>query len=221
MTRPIRQNSAASREGRGHDLYETHPVAVHALVKVENLPARVWEPAAGRGAIVNVLRSYGHTVLATDLVDYGIPGHHAGLDFLHATFPVGTPDCIVTNPPYFIGTEFAERAVMLAPKVCLLMRLSFIASMKRSHLLERSGLARIHVFRNRLPMMHRDGWTGPRAGSNVDHAWFVWDRSHIGPAVFNRISWEPIDEANPGFSRILRDGTRRNNWETRPCSEGV
>jgi hypothetical protein len=41
---------------RGHDLYETPAVAVQALLRVERLPHVVWEPAAGRGAIVQVDR---------------------------------------------------------------------------------------------------------------------------------------------------------------------
>jgi hypothetical protein len=41
---------------RGLDLYETPPVATEALLRAEKIPNRVWEPAAGRGAIVRVLR---------------------------------------------------------------------------------------------------------------------------------------------------------------------
>ena len=44
---------------RGDDLYETPAVAVDALLRVEQLPHWLWEPAAGRGAIVNVLRAAG------------------------------------------------------------------------------------------------------------------------------------------------------------------
>ena len=44
---------------RGLDLYETPAVAVEALLRVEKIPHRVWEPASGRGAIVNVLRARG------------------------------------------------------------------------------------------------------------------------------------------------------------------
>src|SRR5262245_47430653 len=50
-------------------------------------------------------------------------------------------------------------------------------------------LARVHVFRSRLPMMHRAGWSGPRASSAIAFAWFVWDRDHAGPAELHRISW--------------------------------
>jgi hypothetical protein len=58
---------------RGDDLYETPPVAVEALLRVEKIPHRVWEPACGPGNIVKVLRTAGHEVLASDLVDYGDP----------------------------------------------------------------------------------------------------------------------------------------------------
>jgi hypothetical protein len=49
---------------RRDDLYETPEVATRALLLVEQLPHHLWEPAAGRGAIVCVLRAAGHEVLA-------------------------------------------------------------------------------------------------------------------------------------------------------------
>ncbi len=58
---------------RGNDLYETPEVAVEALLRVENLPRVIWEPACGPGAIVRVLRRHGHAVYATDLVEYDSP----------------------------------------------------------------------------------------------------------------------------------------------------
>ena len=50
-------NLRAPLKARGMDLYQTPVVAVEALLRVEALPHRLWEPAAGRGAIVNVLRT--------------------------------------------------------------------------------------------------------------------------------------------------------------------
>ena len=67
---------------RGADMYETPPVAVEALLRAEKLPHVVWEPAAGRGAIVNVLRAAGHSVIASDLIDYGVAAIQGGRDFL-------------------------------------------------------------------------------------------------------------------------------------------
>ena len=37
-------------------------------------------------------------------------------------------------------------------------------------------------------MMHRRGWTGPRATSSIPFAWFCWDRNHKGPTTIDRIS---------------------------------
>src|SRR2546423_15263637 len=95
----VQRHSYAERE---HDLYESPPCAVEALLRVERLPLHVWEPACGKsGNIVNVLRARGHGVYPSDLVDYGTdPTAHYGRDFfLEAPAPLGF-DCIVTNPPF-------------------------------------------------------------------------------------------------------------------------
>src|SRR5262245_65583284 len=98
---------------RGEDLYETPPVAVHALLRVERLPARLWEPAAGRGAIVRVLRAAGHQVIGSDLVDYGEPSHFAGRDFLMEQKLPDRCQGIVTNPPFKLAEQFVALAIEL------------------------------------------------------------------------------------------------------------
>src|SRR6516162_2569719 len=145
---------------RGFDLYETPPIAVEALLGVENLPRVIWEPAAGRGAIVKVLRTHGRTVISSDIVHYDFALDFVA-DFLTTTeIPTGC-DAIVTNAPFKIITKFTRHALDLAPRVYLLCRLAFLESTSRTDILEHRGLARVHVFRRRLPMMHRDGWDGP------------------------------------------------------------
>jgi len=96
----------------------------------------------------------------------------------------------VTNPPYFLAEEFVRIGLERAPLVAMLLRLAFLESVKRSHLLDAGHLARVHVFANRLPMMHRDGWSGKRASSAIAFAWFVWDRNYNGPIITDRIRWE-------------------------------
>jgi hypothetical protein len=178
---------------RGNDLYETPPAATRALLKVEQLPLRIWEPACGRGAIVNVLRAAGHDVIASDIADYGIPitaPSHWRRDFLlEHTAPAGI-GAILTNPPYRIAGDFVRHALDLCPRVVMLLRLAFLEGIGRSDILEGGRLARVYVFRNRLPMMHRDGWTGPRATSAIPFMWAVWDASHRGSPELRRISWE-------------------------------
>jgi len=55
----------------------------------------------------------------------------------------------------------------------------------------------VHVFRKRLPMMHRLGWSGPKASSATAYAWLVWDADHTGPTELT------------GFNRKEREVNRR------------
>lgn len=148
------------QDERGNDLYETPNVAVEALMRVERLPQTIWEPAAGRGAIVRVLRDAGHTIIASDLVDYGFPLDFVGDFLLQTEMPPGT-ELILTNSAFSIINKFVTHALDLCPRVIVLARLPFLHSTRRTQILEHRGLARVHIFRNRLPMMHRDGWAGP------------------------------------------------------------
>ena len=175
---------------RGHDCYGTPAVAVEALLRVERLPHHLWEVAAGRGNIVNVLRAHGHQVVASDLVDYGDPTHFGGRDFLlEHKLPQGC-ECIITNPPFKLIEQFVAHALELAPAmIVMLARLAFLESERRCAILENVGLARVHVFRKRLPRMHRDGWEGRKASSGMSFAWFMWERGYTGPTTIDRISW--------------------------------
>lgn len=187
-------NAKAALAERGDDLYETPPCATEALLRVERIPECVWEPACGPGAIVRVLREAGHRVYATDLVDYGCPDSNNGYDFLMERHPDFFIGAVVTNPPFKLANEFVSHALVLGiPKIIMLLRLAFIESERRRAILDGGHLARVHVFRNRLPMMHRAGRGTQVAKTNssaMAFAWFVWDRDHRGPTELHRISWE-------------------------------
>jgi hypothetical protein len=188
-------NSKAALSERGDDLYETPAVATEALLRAEQLPENIWEPACGPGSIVGSLRGAGHKVYATDLVDYGCPDSEHGVDFLMERAPGFYIGAVVTNPPFKLANEFVTHAIGLGiPKVVMLLRLAFIESERRRAILDGGFLARVHVFRNRLPMMHRAGRGTQVAKTNssaMAFAWFVWEQTHKGPTTLNRISWEP------------------------------
>jgi hypothetical protein len=176
-----------SYAARGADVYQTPAVAVHALLRVEQLPPRVWECACGPGAIVSVLRDAGHYVIATDLLEWHCPDSKAGVDFLiQAHAPAGI-EAVVTNPPFRLANQFVVHALELAPRAIMLLRLAFLESECRTKILDGGQLARVHVFKHRLPMMHRHDWAGRRASSSIPFAWFVWDRNHRGPTTVDRI----------------------------------
>jgi hypothetical protein len=176
---------------RGDDAYMTSPVAVPPMLQRVKLPHRLWEPACGDGTgILDVLRAYGHEVIGSDLVDYGRPDCFWPRDFLlEWKLPDGC-EAIITNPPYKLVEPFVAHALELSPLVVMLLRLAFYESERRCAVLEDCGLARILVFRKRLPMMHRRNWEGRKGNSGMAFAWYVWDRSHTGPTTIERISWE-------------------------------
>ena len=172
---------------RGHDLYETPPCAVRAPLRTGVVPPVVWEPAAGRGAIVDVLEHEGVQVVASDLVDYGrYPG---GIDFLMEQSPPIGVSAILTNPPYKLADQFVRHGLNLVPTVIVLLRLAYLEGSRRSDLID-EHLHRVLLGRERLPMMHRDGWDGPKTNSAMPFAWFVFQQKPSGGQVaLERITW--------------------------------
>jgi hypothetical protein len=182
-------NGRAAQIERGHDLYETPECAVRALLKAQLLPHVIWEPASGRGAITRVLRQHGHVVHESDLIKYGRRARKA--DFLREKrMPDPRIGAIVTNPPYSAATAFARHALTLVPMTAMLLRLAFLEGIGRSDVLDGGNLARVLVFRNRLPRMHRDGWSGSRSTSAIAFAWFIWIAGWNKPPELHRMSWE-------------------------------
>lgn len=190
------QAKAHSIAERGADLYETPPEAIAILRSAVSLPRHIWEPTAGRGAISSVLTGAGHVVTSTELHEYDSPRVPiiTGVDFFEAPCPkeIGA---IVTNPPYAHAEAFARRAREIAPMTCLLMRLAFVEGVARQDLFRAPDFVGMVVSSRRLPMMHRDGWTGPRASSAMAFAWFCWkagNKRH--PAILVR-DWKSLPPA--------------------------
>lgn len=186
--------SGQRAKGDGHllNLYQTPPEATQALLRAERLPKVLWENSCGPGAIVRVLRAAGHEVLATDLEDYRSPDQDlAHFDFMMQTrLPFAGIEAIVQNPPFNRANDFIRRSLELCPKVYALLRLQYLESTGRKDILDQ--LERVHVFSNRLPMLHREGWEGPRATNTQCFGWFVFNRYHLGPTSLYRIRWEPM-----------------------------
>ncbi|MBY0448108.1 MAG: hypothetical protein K2P95_05400 [Hyphomonadaceae bacterium] len=174
---------------RGDDLYSTPACATESLLRVETLPQTLWEPACGRGAISRVLEASGHTVVSTDLVHYNYG--EGGRDFLLERAAPPYVECIVTNPPFKLSDQFVRHGLFLVPKVVVLLRWAYAEGAGRSDLIDQH-LSRVWLGRERLPMMHRDGWDGPRTGSSgAPFAWFVFERRPMlqGAFLVRRMSW--------------------------------
>ena len=106
----------------------------------------------------------------------GAPGFHVG--------------AIITNPPYALAKPFVAHALTLVPKVAMLLRLAFLEGTGRTPILDNGMLAKVFVFKNRLPRMHRGGWEGKKSSSSIAFGWYIWDIHHKGPTELHRISWK-------------------------------
>lgn len=174
-----------------HQLYETPACATQALLKHQKLPAQIWEPCAGRGAISRLLTADGHHVWASDIADYA--GHDGdvfpGIDFFSTNQHPDNCQCIVTNPPFKDGDRFVRHALTLVHRVVVLMRLAAVEGSTRSDLID-GHLTMLWIGIQRLPMMHREGWKGRHASQATPFAWFVFDQKKRGRAFkAERISW--------------------------------
>lgn len=190
-----------SHAERGADLYETHHDATRTLVRVWDdldLPRVVWEPAAGPGAMVRELRAAGFHVEASELLDYGdrrCPDCRHGIDFLRTVADDCLAPVIVTNPPYMHADDFVRHGLKLRGHVVVLLRLMALEGAKRSDLIDRH-LRHVVIGRERLPMMHREGWTGSRIKvSAAPFAWFHFDPRPKRDPAFRawRVSWRGPD----------------------------
>lgn len=209
---------SASKEERGVDLYETPLEATRTLLALESFRLNVLEPSVGKGAILRPLEAAGYDVTIADFMDRGITTQHGEVqgvgDFLaaraDADFAAGTrcgPD-IVTNPPYGIANAYIAHALreFRPGKMAMLLNLNFLAGFEdpdRLFVMDECPPSRIYVFTRRLPMMHRDGWEGDKASSQMNTAWFVWERELGGTRYGNgypqiiRVDWQQFQNAEP------------------------
>jgi hypothetical protein len=126
---------------------------------------------------VRPLQASGRFVMASDIHDYGL-ADCAIMDYLAADpMPATWIGGIVTNPPYKRAQAFAMKAMAEVPYVALLLRTNFLMDAeRRGRWLDRTEPTRVYYLLPRLPMMHRQGWTGNRSTSNTPFAWVVWQK---------------------------------------------
>ena len=120
------------------------------------------EPCKGDGRLVDWMSSKGLKTSYTEITE--------GLDFFDWSGPV---DLIVTNPPFSLAAEFIDHATKNANTVFMLLRLNYLASIKRYEWWKANPPVALYV------LSKRPSFTGSGTDA-TDYAWFVWDTSgHI------------------------------------------
>ena len=163
-----------------NDFYPTPPAGTLGLLKFESFAGDIWEPACGDGSMSKVLESEGYKVVSTDLQPRGY-GEQGDFFFYGSLL---APN-IVTNPPFRLAQEFADRALALGcNKLALLCKLAFLEGQERGNWFPRTPLKNVYVFSERLTMT-RNG--EPQTGGGmIAFAWFVWESGYSGKPM---IGW--------------------------------
>lgn len=159
-----------------NSLYETEEWATQCVLR--HFPVagrRVWEPAAGRHKMADVLRAAGADVVTSDIATYD-RDHDFLYDFLHwLDCPdVGEVDGIYSNPPFGPGNRLAQRFVELALERCagtvaMLLTAKFDFGNTRHHLFRDN-----RRFAAKIALVDRIQWFPGEYGGTEDHAWYIW-----------------------------------------------
>ncbi|GEN14715.1 hypothetical protein NCH01_11460 [Neoasaia chiangmaiensis] len=90
------------------------------------------------------------------------------------------PDSVVSNPPYHLAQEVIDCALKYSSdRVCMLLRLGFLESVKRRGWFQATPLARVWVSSRRMSMP--PGGSDVKAdGGAIPYAWYVWEHGYSG-----------------------------------------
>lgn len=186
------RNSGYDRVER--DAYQTPAWATAVLAEwlrshVAPFPEHylIWEPAAGKGQMVDELRRVGFPVNASDIEPDGDAAERC--DFLALPnaaelAPVVPHAAIITNPPYKHADAFVRKALdLMRPYglVAMLLKVDFDSGKTRRDL-----FADFDHYRAKIVLTDRIQWFAHSTSSpSENHAFFVWDwrwsQRHSGP----------------------------------------
>jgi len=152
-----------------------------ALLEVEEIIYPALEPACGEGHIAKLLDPY--KTKSFDLIDRGYG--NGGVDFLTNNL-LGEYSTVITNPPFALFQEFAEKALTIAThKVIMFGKLQALEGKKRATFMQNSPLKTVYVFKSRQQPLRNgsdiDELTGKKMNSStMAFAWFVWEKGYVG-----------------------------------------
>lgn len=174
------------KEREKNDYYATDPIAIDGLKSVWDIPKNVWECSCGEGHLSKRLEEFGHNVYSSDLIDRG---YGDVKDFLKAdTMPDGF-DCILTNPPYSLATDFVIHGLGLLPEgghLALFLKTTFLEGKKRyDSIFSKNPPKYIFQYSKRVLCAKNADFDGMKAGggSAVSYAFFIWEKGFKGDTI--------------------------------------
>lgn len=184
---PLGASNHTKQEREKHDFYATSPEAVKKLFDANidfTIPNVIYEPACGTGCLSEVLKQeYGKKVYSYDIIDRGY-GDGTKDFFLTNELPKGC-NCILTNPPYSLATEFIIHSLRLLPEdgLCIMfLKTTFLEGKNRyKKIFSKTPPIYIYQFVSRiLCARNGDFQKAQKEGSAVSYAWFVFKKGYTG-----------------------------------------
>lgn len=172
------QLTAGNNKGnrRELDFYPTPPEVTIALMDFLKLDkCIIWEPACGNNAMVDVLKSYGHEVIATDII--------TGVDFLKESINC---DAIITNPPFDISDLFIKKATKEANIVAFVLKSQYWHAKKRCELFYDTPPSYVLPLTWRPDFLYQERHNGKKGAPTMEVAWSVWIKGD------NKTKYKPL-----------------------------
>ncbi len=147
------------------DYYPTPPEVTTALLDFLDIPKNqiIWEPACGQNYMVDVMKSCGYRVIATDILK--------GVDFLISDLPENV-DWIITNPPFSLSELFISRCIDHNLPFALLLKSQYWHAKRRLELFR--GFKPKYI----CPLTWRPDFLFKTRGSGsplMDVMWCIWE----------------------------------------------
>lgn len=163
--------SATFRGAKRHeaDFYKTPESAFKPLLPyLRKLPGPFWEPASGDGRLIGWMCDFG--------LDVGRGGDlNEGYDFLQDdSIRITT----LTNPPFSLAQEFCDHAISHSEHTLMLLRLNFLASVKRKDWWIQ------HTPRALFVLSKRPSFTDDGKTDSCEYCWFYWSDTPVYKGIF-------------------------------------
>jgi len=180
----------------GMDLCQTPRYAITPLLPYLDKSKILFDPAMGKGYLVQWLELEGYSVIASDL--------QMGYNFLVDAPPtvsfdvdqsevLHVPDIQVTNPPYSLKYKWLARSYELGIPFALLLPLETLGAKKAQTLFREYGMELIILDRRVNFMMPNKGWENSAAQFPV--AWFTWGLNIGRDITYAKLRGRKYDES--------------------------
>lgn len=171
-----------------HDFLPTPPEPTRSFLAAEYPRLKhfdkIWEPAAGDGAMVRELQACGFDVVASDLIDRGCNAQIC--DFFD--YKSAPAKAVVTNPPYFECNwrdgkgRWIEHSmqVLKLEYMALLLSWNWPAAAGLGQLYEKFPPARVYLMRWKIDFTNQ-------GAPPMLNGWFVWDKKWQGETALRML----------------------------------